>query len=374
MSDELFNNQELNPEEPKPENPAADSAAKATDYRAGFKSVSFKLGLMVIVIFCARGIGEILTSLLVPVLSDMDVTLSYILRSLISIFFLNVVPIVLTLLIFKLPPKTVGKQSYQKPKYFGRALGMFPALYSLGIMTNIITILVSRLFKDVDMNESFNTVNDFAAPNLICGIILFFQMAILAPIVEEFWFRGIVLESMRPYGNGVAIFISGLLFGLTHANFAQFFYATVLGICLGYIAVNTKSIITTTVLHAMFNSIAATLLLLLTDESVGKFLTYSTSGREAEITPAVGIYIGVLIFMTLLIIVGFFMAIAKIIKIKKYRVPKVQEELSPAKRWGIFLTSVTVIIGLILAADSFTLNFLPRTVYKWIASMFGING
>lgn len=329
---------------------------------------------MIIVIFCARGIGEITASLLSPVLEDMDVTAAYIIMSLNSVFFLNVVPIVLTLIIFNMTPKSVGDKSYQKPKYFGRALGMFPALYALGIVTNLITMLISQLFKDTDMNESFNTVNDFSAPNMICGIILFFQMAILAPLVEEFWFRGIVLESMRPYGNGVAIFISGILFGLTHANFAQFFYATVLGICLGYIAVSTKSIITTTVLHAMFNSVAAALLLLLTDESVGKFLLNSSMGKEAEFTPAVGIYIGVLIFMVLLIIVGLFMAIAKLIKIKKYRVPKVQTSLSPAKRWGIFISSVTVIIGLVLAADSFTLNFIPRAIYKGINSMFGING
>ncbi|MCH5208073.1 MAG: CPBP family intramembrane metalloprotease [Oscillospiraceae bacterium] len=364
MSDEL-----LNSSESVSENPTAP-----IDYRAGFKSVSLKLGLMVIVIFCARGLGEITTSLLMPVLKDMDVTAAYIIRSLVSIFFLNVVPIVLTLIIFKMTPETVGKQSYQKPKYFGRAIGMFPALYALGIVTNIITILVSRLFKTVDMNESFNTVNDFAAPNFICGLILFFQMAILAPIVEEFWFRGIVLESMRPYGNGVAIFISGILFGLAHANFQQFFYATVIGICLGYVAVNTKSIIPTTVLHAMVNSIAAALLLLLTEKSVGDFLQNSMTGKESEITPAVVIYIAVLVLMLLLVTVGFFMAIAKLIKIKKYRVPKVQEELSPSKRWGIFLSSVTVIIGLVLAADSFTYGFIPRTIYKGISAIMGIDG
>lgn len=374
MSDELFNNGEQPSEIHAEEISVSDAPAKAVDYRAGFKSVSFKLGLMIIVIFCARGLGEIAASLFVSMSEDMEVTAAYIIRSLISIFFLNVVPIVLTMFIFKMPPKTVGKQSYQKPKYFGRALGMFPAIYALGILTNIITMLVSNLFKDTDMNESFNTVNDFAAPNFACGMILFFQMAILAPLVEEFWFRGIVLESMRPYGNGVAIFISGLLFGLTHANFAQFFYATVIGICLGYIAVSTKSIITTTVLHAMFNSVAAALLLLLTDKSVGDFLLNAPYTTQSEMTPAVVIYIAILVLMLLLITVGLFMAIAKLIKIKKYRVPKVQEELSPAKRWGLFISSVTVIIGLVLAADSFVFDFIPRTIYKGITAVFGING
>lgn len=369
MSEENFNTQEQVSENAG----ELQTPVQTTDYRAGFKSVSLKLGLMIIVIFCARGLGEITAALLMPALENLDVTVAYIINSLISIFFLNVIPIVLTIIIFKMPIKAVGETSYNKPKYFGRALGMFPAIYALGIVTNLITIAVSGLFKDPDMNESFNTVNGLSAPNFTCGIILFFQMAILAPIVEEFWFRGIVLESMRPYGNGVAIFISGILFGLTHANFAQFFYATVLGICLGYIAVSTRSIITTTVLHAMFNSIAATLLLLLTDKSVGDFLLNSTSGQETEMTPAIVAYIVLLIFMLLVILVGFFMAIAKFVKIKKYRVPKVQEQLSPAKRWGIFFSRATVLVGIVLAADSFTFHFIPGIIYKGICMIFGIS-
>lgn len=344
---------------------------KPADIREGFKSVSLKLGIMIIVIFCARGIAEVILGLASDALENVDVTMAYIIKTLVSVLFLNVIPIALTLIVFKKPIGEVGRTSYKKPKYFGSALGTFPALYAAGMVTNLITMFISQFFKQTDINESFNTANSFIAPNFTCGLILFFQMAILAPIVEEFWFRGIVLESMRPYGNGVAIFISGLLFGLTHANFAQFFYATILGICLGYIAVSTKSIITTTVLHAMFNSVAALLLLLITDRSVGNYILATASGRQSEITPAVGIYIGLMIFMGLLIAVGLFMLIAKLIKLNKYRVPKVQEELSPAKRWGIFFSSVTVIIGLLLAADSFTFQFIPKGIYDVLSKITG---
>ena len=366
MSEEIINQQEQ-----LSETAAAENTEKP-DYRAGFKSVSLKLGLMIIFIFAFRGIRTIVVSLLAPALADLDLTTAYIINTVISLIFLYVCPIVATMLIFKMPMKKINETSYQKPKYFGRALGMFPALYSMGIITNLLTMLISKPFKEPDMNESFNTVNDLTAPNMTCAVILFVQLAIIAPLVEELWFRGIVLESLRPYGNGVAIFISGLLFGLTHANFAQFFYATVLGICLGYVAVSTKSIIPTTVLHAMFNSVAATLLLFLADKSVGDFLLDTTSGRQAVYTPAVVIYLILLVLMTLTIIIGLFMAISKFIKIKKYRVPKVQEELSPAKRWGLFFSRVTVIIGLVLAADTFTFRFITNLIFKGICAVFGI--
>lgn len=71
------------------------------------------------------------------------------------------------------------------------------------------------------------------------------------------------------------------MFGMTHANFSQFFYATVLGICLGYIAVSTNSIVTTTIMHAMFNGISGLLLLFITFDDVGDYLLAKNAAWKA---------------------------------------------------------------------------------------------
>ena len=332
--------------------------------KAGYKRLCLRLGLMIIVIFASRGVSTIVLSLLQPSLQNLGATGAYLVQTAFSLVFLYIIPMIATALLLKTPVREMNKKIYTKPKYFGRALGMFPAFYSLAIIANLLTMWITSLFKTTNFNDSFNTVNELSTPNFICGTVLFVQMVVIAPLFEEFWFRGMVLESLRPYGNGVAIFISALLFGLTHANFAQFFYAALMGIFLGYIAVSTKSIVTTTIMHAIFNSFAASVLLLLTDTSVQEFLAFAFRGITGEFTPAVVIYIVIVCVMLLTAAVGLVMACFKLAKIKKYKVPVVQEELSAKKRWAMFFTAATVIIGLVLAADCFTIRFIPTQIYN----------
>lgn len=84
--------------------------------------------------------------------------------------------------------------------------------------------------------------------------LLFCLIAVLcAPVFEELVFRKLIIDRIRQYGNGTAILISGLLFGLFHGNFTQFFYATMIGLLLAYIYTRTGKIHYTIILHMMLN-------------------------------------------------------------------------------------------------------------------------
>lgn len=327
--------------------------------KQGFKRVCLRLGIMMIVVFVSRTAASVILSLLYPQLSQLDPNIAYIIQSVISFVFLYIIPISAAVPLLK--PKKMCSKVYKKPEYFGPAMGMFPAFYGLAIFTNLITILISSLFQNTDLNESFNTVNELAPNGIVSAIVLFVQLAVIAPIFEEFWFRGIVMESLRPYGNGFAIFVSALLFGLTHANFGQLFYTTVIGICLGYIAISTKSIVTTTIMHAILNSISGIMLLLISTESAQLYLL----GKGDNSDPAVIIMLVYMFFVLILMMIGVVMAIFKLRKIRRYRVEKMWE-VSSARRWGIFLSRATVIIMLVLAADTLTFRFIPTTIIKLI--------
>ncbi len=333
----------------------------------GFKSVCLKLGIMMIIIFVSRGTESILLALTADLVKDMDSTLKYVIETVVSFLFLYIIPIACSIALLK--PKGMCGKVYRKPEFFTNAMGMFPALYGLAIFTNMLTMLVSQLFQNTDLYRSFNTVNDLKPDSVLNACILLFQLVVIAPIFEEFWFRGIVMEALRPYGNGFAIFVSGILFGLTHANFSQFFYAAVLGIGLGYIAVSTRSILTTTLMHAMFNSVSGLMLLMITFKDVGDYLMARSAGMEAEQTPIVVVYLIYCFVVIMLMIVGIFMAIAKLRKIKRYKVPKVWTELSAGRRWGVFFSRFTVIIALLLAADTFTFQFIPRAIYTVLSGI-----
>ena len=331
----------------------------------GFKSVCLKLGLMMIIVFLTRAAASVVISLIQPMLEGFDETAAYLVDTLLSLLFLYAIPITAALIIFKAPCKGMFGKIYKKPVFMGNAMGMFPAIYGLGIMTNLLTMWISSFFAETDLYDSFNTVNELTSPNMACAFILMFQLVVIAPIFEELWFRGIVMESLRPYGNGFAILVSALLFGLTHGNLQQFFYATVLGVCLGYIAINTRSIIVTTVMHAMFNSIAGFIMLFISMDGVQKYML--SGGTEATDSPSVIAYMVFMFFVVILLLVGLIMAVVKLRKIRRYSVEKVWGEVSATRRWGIFFSRFTVIIMVILAADTLTFRFIPTFVYKMIS-------
>ena len=109
---------------------------------------------------------------------------------------------------------------------------------------------------------SFTGYSEFAAENLWKDtygtpqeiVMSFLTMAIIPAFVEEFLFRGLILTNLRPFGRGVAIVGSAVLFGLMHQNIQQIFYATVAGLVLGYIYEATDSIWCGILLHLVNNA------------------------------------------------------------------------------------------------------------------------
>lgn len=82
---------------------------------------------------------------------------------------------------------------------------------------------------------------------------MFLYAGILAPISEEILFRGLILRTLQPFGKKFAIIASAFLFGIFHGNLVQSPFAFVIGLVLGYTAVE-YSVLWAMVLH-MFNNL-----------------------------------------------------------------------------------------------------------------------
>ncbi len=81
-------------------------------------------------------------------------------------------------------------------------------------------------------------------------------VAVLPAICEELAFRGFILSGLRHLGNkGMAILISSLFFGVVHGLLQQSINACILGMLLGYIAVQTGSLLPCIVFHGCHNAL-----------------------------------------------------------------------------------------------------------------------
>ena len=82
------------------------------------------------------------------------------------------------------------------------------------------------------------------------------RIVIIAPIVEELIFRGVIMAGFsRIYHPVFAILFSALLFALFHLNPWQFPAAFALGLILGWIRIRTGSVLACIAGHAIHNGI-----------------------------------------------------------------------------------------------------------------------
>jgi membrane protease YdiL (CAAX protease family) len=96
-----------------------------------------------------------------------------------------------------------------------------------------------------------------AAHGLIPIVVLFAFLAIGAPIVEELFFRGLVLRGLLGrVPAAAAIVVSGLLFALAHFEPVQFAGLAAFGVILGVLAWRTGRLGPGMAAHAAFNASA----------------------------------------------------------------------------------------------------------------------
>jgi membrane protease YdiL (CAAX protease family) len=87
------------------------------------------------------------------------------------------------------------------------------------------------------------------------GVISILMICLVAPMVEEMLFRGVILRSfLRQYRRWPAILGSALLFGLTHMNIYQCVAAFITGTLMGWLYERTRSLWPGLLLHASYNS------------------------------------------------------------------------------------------------------------------------
>lgn len=123
--------------------------------------------------------------------------------------------------------------------------------YSLVYVSNLVGTLVTTvigMYKGSSVEN--NLIEYVTGGNMFLNFIL---MVVVAPIVEEYVFRKVIVDRTVQYGQGVAIAASGLMFGLFHGNLNQFAYAVVLGAFFAFLYVKTGNLKITIAMHAIIN-------------------------------------------------------------------------------------------------------------------------
>ena len=130
-------------------------------------------------------------------------------------------------------------------RFLGTIFVFMSIQYIFGIFSSLgegmLNIFGYSMMGDIEMATSYSTT-----------ISMFMYASIIGPISEELIFRGFILRGLEKYGKNLAVIVSAIMFGAFHGNFIQGLFAFVVGLVLGYVAIN-YSIKWSIVLHVINN-------------------------------------------------------------------------------------------------------------------------
>jgi membrane protease YdiL (CAAX protease family) len=131
-------------------------------------------------------------------------------------------------------------------------LGLAAGLVCQYVLVWLVYLPMQQFVSKQQLEEPVRRVTDSA--HGVSFVILSIVVVVGAPIVEELFFRGLVLRSLqRRFGDAWAVIGSAVLFGLAHFEKFQLPALVALGVVLGIMAVRTRRLGLAVFTHAGFN-------------------------------------------------------------------------------------------------------------------------
>ncbi len=217
-----------------------------------------KIGLMLLIATVIMNIVSFLLVFLIQLTGNMDYTMKtgisgvpytvyYLLNAIYEFSGFFIVPLVFCLIANLKLSDAVPLKNNKKYNSFLMVIGA----YSVCTIANFSVTLLNTNLSIFGIENTTGT--DFAAKDLKDQIFYFVCVAIVPALVEEFMFRGVILNFLRKHGDGFALITSSFLFGLVHGNFVQIPFAFIVGLTCGFIVIKTGSILPSVFLHFLNN-------------------------------------------------------------------------------------------------------------------------
>ena len=151
------------------------------------------------------------------------------------------------LILKKAPAKPLETHSIKPGRMVVCAIICIFLMYS----GNLLGTGISALLQLIPGVSAGNPLLSYATDESVLAKVL--VMVILAPVIEEYIFRKLLIDRMHIYGEKLAVVTSALMFGLFHGNLTQMIYAFTLGLVFGYVYLKSGKLRYTIGLHMFIN-------------------------------------------------------------------------------------------------------------------------
>lgn len=224
--------------------------------------------------------------------------------------------VVLSIALRNIPACKIEK----RPMKAGQLILLIMMMYGLTQIGSLMGMPIHLILSSftVDNGDSLGSFDVFFGSGKLVSII---TVGILPAIFEELLFRKFLIDRTIRYGEFISCAMSGIMFGLWHGNFQQFFFAFFVGVLFSFVYIRTGNIIYTMIMHASMNLVTTTVTMNLLGEFMKKAGIDLETGKIGDITnsdeflrsilPILGLLCLWLLILVSFQIVGFIMLIVK---------------------------------------------------------------
>lgn len=279
---------------------------------------------------------------------------------------------VLGCLILGLSLKVLPSVKIEKKKLtFGQIMILIMMVYGLAQVGSLMGLPIHTalssvtLFGDGSTEDALNNLKS----NLIVGSdtwIRIITVGIMPAIFEELLFRKFLIDRTLRHGEFISCAMSGIMFGLWHGNFQQFFFAFFLGVLFAFVYIRTGRIIYTMILHASLNLITSSITVELIVEMLKRMGMDMSSGSidpniDYDMVIKSVLPLMLIILLWIIILAGFQIAgfVMLIVRRKKFKLMPIVGELPRKQILRTMTHSVTMWVFFALALLLFVNTYLP---------------
>ncbi len=279
---------------------------------------------------------------------------------------------VLGCLILGLSLKVLPSVKIEKKKLtFGQIMILIMMVYGLAQVGSLMGLPIHTalssvtLFGDGSTEDALNNLKS----NLIVGSdtwIRIITVGIMPAIFEELLFRKFLIDRTLRHGEFISCAMSGIMFGLWHGNFQQFFFAFFLGVLFAFVYIRTGRIIYTMILHASLNLITSSITVELIAEMLKRMGMDMSSGSidpniDYDMVIKSVLPLMLIILLWIIILAGFQIAgfVMLIVRRKKFKLMPIVGELPRKQILRTMTHSVTMWVFFALALLLFVNTYLP---------------
>lgn len=217
---------------------------------------------------------------------------------------------------------------------------------------------------------AFSPAEDLSAlPDMLLSsnpVIRVITVGILPAVFEELLFRKFMIDRTIRHGEFISCALSGIMFGLWHGNFQQFFFTFFVGVMFAFVYIRTGNIINTMIMHASMNLVTSTVTLNLVvelmnragiDLNTGTYLTEPTDEMVMKMIPLLLLTMLWVFLLFSFQVVGF---ILLMIKRKKFKLIPWVGELSRKQLLHKVTHSVEMWVFFAFAIFRFMDSYMPN--------------